>query len=424
MAITHCSRGPLQTSAWCTSRRRAACSGTSDALGVDSGRCCRQRPVTPPPVSRYDDNLGFVQREVLPVIERERAAVVAAHGGQCPRCVQPWAAPRHSSSCEQARSGRATSTSLSRSPMERRHRALWRRRLDLGQSRPNSAGWASGSHRRAQRVAAAVPANRTRRRPKAVERGPESGSLVAGRTTCTSGGSRRGGTATSSSRRTSTSTQPRSLDAGGDAEGGARDPTRDGTRVRPYSAVLQSSSRYALQGTAFTPSQLACVRLSTSSRCGLRCRRSCWPRRTGPSHILSHPIASSHVAAGRGDGAAAHRRLVVEEMRSYRRQFEAVRDGAPQEQAGAAPVLVVMLLLRALDTTQCPVCSAASASAPPPVLACEVEGGADAVHSRRQRTRRRTSSPPFGCASRTRRCWRCCSAASRRRAHPTSSTAA
>lgn len=338
MAITHCSRGPLQTSAWCTSRRRAACSGTSDALGVDSGRCCRQRPVTPPPVSRYDDNLGFVQREVLPVIERERAAVVAAHGGQCPRCVQPWAAPRHSSSCEQARSGRATSTSLSRSPMERRHRALWRRRLDLGQSRPNSAGWASGSHRRAQRVAAAVPANRTRRRPKAVERGPESGSLVAGRTTCTSGGSRRGGTATSSSRRTSTSTQPRSLDAGGDAEGGARDPTRDGTRVRPYSAVLQSSSRYALQGTAFTPSQLACVRLSTSSRCGLRCRRSCWPRRTGPSHILSHPIASSHVAAGRGDGAAAHRRLVVEEMRSYRRQFEAVRDGAPQEQAGAAPV--------------------------------------------------------------------------------------
>ena len=220
MAITHCSRGPLQTSAWCTSRRRAACSGTSDALGVDSGRCCRQRPVTPPPVSRYDDNLGFVQREVLPVIERERAAVVAAHGGQCPRCVQPWAAPRHRSSCEQARSGRATSTSLSRSPMERRHRALWRRRLDLGQSRPNSAGWASGSHRRAQRVAAAVPANRTRRRPKAVERGPESGSLVAGRTTCTSGGSRRGGTATSSSRRTSTSTQPRSLDAGGDAEGG------------------------------------------------------------------------------------------------------------------------------------------------------------------------------------------------------------
>ena len=29
-------------------------------------------------------------------------------------------------------------------------------------------------------------------------------------------------------------------------------------------------------------------------------------------------------------------------MRSYRRQFEAVRDGAPQEQAGAAPVPVVM----------------------------------------------------------------------------------
>ena len=187
---------------------------------LTAGGAVGSATVTPPPVSRYDDNLGFVQREVLPVIERERAAVVAAHGGQCPRCVQPWAAPRHSSSCEQARSGRATSTSLSRSPMERRHRALWRRRLDLGQSRPNSAGWASGSHRRAQRVAAAVPANRTRRRPKAVERGPESGSLVAGRTTCTSGGSRRGGTATSSSRRTSTSTQPRSLDAGGDAEGG------------------------------------------------------------------------------------------------------------------------------------------------------------------------------------------------------------
>jgi len=34
---------------------------------------------------RYDDNLGFVQREVLPVIERERAAVVAAHGEEWPR---------------------------------------------------------------------------------------------------------------------------------------------------------------------------------------------------------------------------------------------------------------------------------------------------------------------------------------------------